>query len=284
MFKTDQPDRSTRDAILALAAELETADGTGPLNESATLVVRGERPGTFYISLADDVLAGFAVADPREATIVAGVRPSHRRRGLGSGLLSAALDDFGDYSVWAFGTQPGAVGLAEHLGLVAARGLLKLGRALGEERVGPIPEGYRITTYHDSDAEQVVAVNAAAFAHHPEQGKLTVEEFHGLTLQPWFSPEGLFVGRQGDEVAGFHWTKRHDADNGEVYVLAVHPDHGGVGLGRVLLETGLAHLEDIGCKAVHLYVEAEAQRVVRMYRSANFEQINLDTSYRREDA
>lgn len=284
MTKVSQPEVHHREAILALAAELLAADGTSPLNESATLVVAGERPGDFQLALDGDDLVGFAVADPRERTVVGGVRPSHRRRGLGSRLIADALAEHPDYSVWAFGTLPGAVGLAEHLGLRPVRGLLKLGRELRDEPVAAVPDGYRITTWTEPDTQALVALNARAFAHHPEQGRLTVEEFTGLTRQPWFSPEGLFLAKRGDELAGFHWTKRHDDGVGEVYVLAVDPDHGGAGLGRVLLETGLAHLERIGCRRVVLYVEADQERVVRLYRSANFDQINLDTSYRRKDA
>ena len=209
------------------------------------------------------------------------VEPARRRQGIGTRLLTAALAAHPDYSVWAFGTLPAAERLAARLSLVPVRRLLRLERNLGDEQVTPPPEGYRITTYSPRDAADVVAVNAAAFAHHPEQGRLTLEEFLGLTRQPWFSPDGLLLARRGEELAGFHWTKRHDAEAGEVYVLAVHPDHHGGGLGRSLLEAGLAHLARIGCHRVLLYVEADQERAVLLYRSAGFEQAAVDTSYRR---
>lgn len=89
------------------------------------------------------------------------------------------------------------------------------------------------------------------------------------------------MARDSDgQVVGFHWTKRHDQTTGEVYVLAVHPDHGGHGLGRALLEAGLAHLEAVGCTQVHLYVEGSQERVVRLYESARFDRISMDTAYR----
>lgn len=283
LSRVQQPEAADREAILTLADEAAAADGTSPLNESAALIVAGERPGDFHLSHEDGLLTGFAVADPRERTVVAAVRPSHRRRGIGSRLLAAALEAHPGHSTWAFGTLPAAAALAEHLGLAPVRGLLKLGRRLGDEAVGPVPEGYTIRPFAEEDAAAVVAVNAAAFAHHPEQGKLTLDEFRALTRQDWFSADGLFVAHHGPEVAGFHWTKRHDGETGEVYVLAVHPEHDGQGLGRVLLETGLAHLAEIGCTQVVLYVEADQERVVRLYNSANFNQVNLDTSYARKD-
>ncbi|NHB85488.1 hypothetical protein G7085_15025 [Tessaracoccus sp. HDW20] len=69
----------------------------------------------------------------------------------------------------------------------------------------------------------MVAVNAAAFVHHPEQGRLTVDEFDDLTRQSWFDPAGLLVAKRDATVAGFHWTKRHGGGLGEVYVMAVAP-------------------------------------------------------------
>lgn len=270
-------------AVLSLADRAGAVDGVRPLNESAELIITGQRPGEVLVEEVDGEIAGYAVVDSRESTVILAVDPLHRRRGLGTRLLTRALAAGPDFSVWAFGTLPAAEAFAAAVGLEPVRGLLKLGRDLGEEPLGEVPEGYRVTTYSPEDAEQVVAVNAVAFAHHPEQGKLTVEEFLGLTTQPWFSADGLFLARRQDDVAGFHWTKRHDDATGEVYVLAVHPDHGGAGLGRVLLETGLVHLERIGCSRVILYVEAAQERVVTLYRSAGFTTLNLDTSFRRKD-
>ena len=124
-------------------------------------------------------------------------------------------------------------------------------------------------------------MNAAAFAHHPEQGRLTVEEFDQLAAQDWFDPGGLFVAHAADgEVAGFHWTKRHGGGLGEVYVIAVAPGHEGKGLGRALLDRGLDHLAAVGDTRVQLYVEASEQRVVRLYRNAGFEIAQTDTAYR----
>ena len=151
-----------------------------------------------------------------------------------------------DYTVWAFGTLPGTSALAKRLGLTAIRQLLRMERGLDAPGGVQIPEGYEVVPYDPADADSIVAVNSAAFSHHPEQGKLTVEEFQQLTQQDWFDPAGLFVAKRGDDVAGFHWTKRHGDGLGEVYVIAVAPGHDGLGLGRVLLQTGLNHLHAMG--------------------------------------
>ena len=78
-----------------------------------------------------------------------------------------------------------------------------------------------------------VAVNAAAFASHPEQGRLTVADLRARMAQPWFDPAGLLMvvpsrAGEGPTVAGFHWTKVHDGPTddpatrrGEVYALSL---------------------------------------------------------------
>jgi len=158
-----------------------------------------------------------------------------------------------------------------------------MGRPLAGIAAVPAPPGYRILPFEATDTDGVVAVNRAAFTRHPEQGRLTVDDFQALARQPWFDAGGLLVAHHDDEVTGFHWTKRHDATLGEVYVLAVHPNHGGVGLGHALLTAGLAHLHSIGCENVELYVEASEERVVALYAATGFRTLTVDTAYRRGD-
>lgn len=269
-----------RDAVLRIADACHQTDGVAPFNESATLAIRGSRPATFL--LADDGLGvvGAATLDPRERTIQLAVDPAHRRLGHGTALLEEALAEQPDHAVWAFGTLPAAVALAARLDLVPVRELLKLGREIGPEEVPPTPDGYRLATYEPGDAPGIVATNAAAFAEHPEQGQLDLEGFSTLAAQDWFDPQGLVVAKRDDEVVGFHWTKRHGPDLGEVYVLAVHPDHAGQGLGKVLLAAGLTHLAEQGCTEVVLYVEADQPRAVGLYRSASFVDVGKDTQFR----
>ncbi len=272
-----------RHHVHELLSQVTDTDGVRPVNESADLVIAGHRPGRFLLATDDDLIVGLAVLDERDNTIQLAVHPEHRRQGHGATLLKAALQQSPESSVWAFSTLAGAKALADAVGLQPERELLKMTRPLADEVQPVIPDGWRIRPFDAADAEGVVATNAAAFAHHPEQGKLTLEEFHDLTRQPWFSREGLLVTtpvNDGDDVGGFHWTKRHDERVGEVYVLAVHPEHSGLGLGRALLAAGLAHLSQIGCTEVILFVEASEERVVEMYRSASFVTITTDTSYR----
>jgi mycothiol synthase len=90
----------------------------------------------------------------------------------------------------------------------------------------------------------------------------------------WRSAEG-----DAEQLLGFHWTKWHSHDSdevpahepvGEVYVLAVHPRAQGLGLGRALLEAGLAHLYDRDCRLAVLYVDCADAAAVRLYESSGF--------------
>lgn len=272
--------QTMQDALRGLVAEITAHDGISPINESASLGIDGLRDADFFFMGRRSDPHGFVVCDERESTLQVGVHPQHRRRGYATELLTEALRSYPAFSAWAFGTLPGAPELARRVGLVPTRELLRMERDL------PVPgddaaTGYEIGPFMTADREQVVAVNAAAFAHHPEQGRLTVEEFDQLAAQDWFDPDGLFVAHAADgEVAGFHWTKRHGGGLGEVYVLAVAPAHEGKGLGRALLSRGLRHLAAVGDARVQLYVEAAEQRVVRLYRNAGFEIAQTDTAYR----
>lgn len=282
MLDLDALPAATRLELQALVEGAASSDGVQPINESGELVMAGHRPGHFLVETVDEGAVGVAVVDERDQSIQVVVDPEHRRKGHGSRLLKAALGMHPDHGVWAFGTLPGAVALARALQLTPSRELLEMSRTLGEETAPAVPPGWQIRTYRDEDAEGIVAVNAEAFAHHPEQGKLTLQEFRDLTAQPWFSADGLFVATpaaDSADIAGFHWTKRHDDAVGEVYVLAVHSSQAGHGLGRSLLEAGLSHLWAIGCTEVILFVEASEERVVQMYRSASFVTSKTDTSY-----
>jgi mycothiol synthase len=71
---------------------------------------------------------------------------------------------------------------------------------------------------------------------------------------------------------------------GEVYAVGVHPAASGRGLGRLLMEAGLARLRDRRVEAVTLYVEADNLPAVSLYRSLGFTDHTIDVQYARTDA
>lgn len=248
-------------------------DGVSPINESGELVLRGQRPGEIY-----DRKTAAAIADLRDGTIMLAVHPEHRRKGHGTALLRQVLADHPNLTVWAFDSLKGSAALARKVGLRARRTLLRMERPLTSDDVIPDDATTGFTPRH---ADTIVALNAAAFAHHPEQGKLTRREFDNLCAQPWFRPEGLRLLHVDGTLAGFHWTKQHGDGLGEVYVIAVHPQHEQQGFGRMLLAAGLSHLREQRCDRAQLYVEGKEERVVNMYEAAGFRVVAKDTSYER---
>jgi mycothiol synthase len=215
------------------------------------------------------------------------VDPPARRRGIGSLLASAGLAAGGeDARVWAHGNLEPARATARSLGLVVRRELLQMRRSLRDLPAPATSQGVSITTYSgpDDDAD-LLRVNNAAFAWHPEQGGWTDADIAERRGEPWFDKDGLFLGRDDatGELLGFHWTKVHDEDLGEVYVVGVDPAAQGRGLGATLTLTGLHHLakrlSGSAQPTVMLYVEADNAAAVNTYRNLGFDVHSVDVAY-----
>lgn len=272
-----------RPAAAALLEVVRDHDGRAPdgLPDAATPVV---------IALVDGTLAGLAWregGDPAELY----VHPDHRHRGIGRALAGQIGTDGG---IWAHGTFPAARALAESLGAHPTRRLLQLRRPLDAAAPLPVspPSGVTIRTFRPGTADETsfLAVNARAFAWHPEQGRLDTAGLHAQMAQPWFDPHGFFLAvttdsatdsaTDDDTVLGFHWTKVHEQERlGEVYVIAVDPDSPIRGLGTPLLNAGLNHLAARGLGTVILYVEADNTAATGLYDRAGFTTHQTDTVF-----
>jgi len=62
-------------------------------------------------------------------------------------------------------------------------------------------------------------------------------------------------------------------------VVGVDPDRQGEGLGRKLVGAGLARLASRGIRTAALYVEADNEPAVRLYRSFGFANHSIDIQY-----
>ena len=289
----DRLSASEIDEILALAAAAEQADGVYPLSEDVVLRVRGagEPVGRVHLLAGtDDGLAGYAYLDPTDPEGPAGelvVDPRARRRGHGSALLAAA--GAGPLRFWAHGDEPGAQAFAEKNGFERVRVLWQMRRPLAVPLPdAPLPPGVTVRGFRPGfDEEAWLGVNARAFAHHPEQGRWTIDDLRLREREPWFDPAGFLLAVDiEDTVLGFHWTKVHppagdDPALGEVYVLGVDPAGHRRGLGAALTVEGLRHLAAEGLTTAMLYVDESNTAAVALYRRFGLEIYHADVSYQR---
>jgi mycothiol synthase len=130
----------------------------------------------------------------------------------------------------------------------------------------------------DDDEAAWVEVNNRAFAHHPSQGRETIDSLHAQMREDWFDPNGFLVlddAERPGHLAGSCWTKIHparaeDPALGEIYVIGVDPRHEGHGLGRTLVLAGLDHLAAAGPAVGMLYVEADNAPALALYDRLDF--------------
>jgi mycothiol synthase len=251
------------------------ADGVEPLDEGAWRRLR-HHADELQVTLEPGI--GFAVVDGDLLHLV--VAPDHRRQGVGRRLLAQAVGErAGPWQAWSHGDHPAAAALARRTGFDRVRELWVMRRSLPTSSAPPPGDGrtYEVRSFRPGDEAEVVRVNAAAFAHHPEQGSMDADELAERMAEPWFDPAGLLVAADGDRLLGFHWTKRHSATLGEVYVVGIDPASQGLGLGRVLVDAGLRHLRDGGGEDVLLYVESDNVPAVRLYEGLGFTHAPTDT-------
>ena len=262
----------------ALEGVLEAAVGVGPSRASGT-------------------------ASVTEAEFV--IDPDARRHGHGRALLHRLLVDApGEVLFWAHGGHPAARRLAASHGLEPVRELLHL---RGEVPAAPAPLAEFAYIAHparetwatlansasrEGAVDALLAVNARAFAEHPEQGRMTRAEFDALAAEPWFDPEDVLLAWDGDTLVGFCWlkvegasrapsrTSGHRSATGEFYVVGVDPAAQGQGWGRRLVAAGMARLASRGIQHAHLYVEADNAPALRLYREFGFHEDSVDIQYR----
>ncbi|MFC6233782.1 GNAT family N-acetyltransferase, partial [Leucobacter soli] len=169
--------------------------------------------------------------------------------------------------------------------------------AIDEDR--ELLEGFAVQAFDprdDEQAERWVRVNAAAFASHPEQGAVTLEDFAATTREAWFDPEDLLLAfdtgattssgerrssgaddedddRRHGRLAGYTWIKTIRTPGHtetELYVLGVDPAYAGRGLGAALLGETLRRMAAHAPDRITLYVDGDNGTARGLYDRAGF--------------
>jgi mycothiol synthase len=272
-------------SVLRLRADAEAVDHIVALNEAAVLHLRRPHPTTRHLLVSEDGdLVGYAQLELgtewSAGQLV--VSPNHRRQGVGRQLLRRLImESPTPLRVWAMGDTPAARALATGVGMVRQRELLIMERRLDDELTEPvIPPGVQIRTFvPGQDEQEWLRVNAAAFASHPEQALIDLDDLNDRMAESWFDARGFFVATKDGSMVGFHWTKQHQDQLGEVYVLGIAPWAARQGLGKALLLTGLRWLQQQGNSRVKLYVESDHQAAIELYLTYGFATASRDVMY-----
>jgi len=316
------PSPSSPEALTGLIGRARAADGQPPFSDQSLVEAgRGER--ALLVSESGSVLVGAAIVGPDEFELV--IDPDARGAGEGAALVSRVLAEHPAATfAWAHGDHPASRALAARFGFEPVRTLLQL-RAevpLPEEAGGRLevkaqlsgslrdalraPQGADRDSLPEERAPRAsrrehpqatvpfrpedddaawLALNARAFAAHPEQGGLTQRDLDDRKAEPWFDPGDFLILRDGEHMIGFCWLKVEEADGheqvGEFYAVGIDPDRQGEGLGRVLMDAGFARLAERGIRTAALYVEADNEPALALYRRYGFAQHTIDVRYRR---
>lgn len=151
-------------------------------------------------------IAGLAIYNRSDHAIEIAVRPPHRRHGLGRHLAQTAAVTWPNQPFWAHGNHPAAQALAHAVGWSASRDLWTMRRRVTPEdaatwhKQAVFPHNFWLSSLAEQQQaasadplEQFLAVNARAFANHPEQGSLTRTQVTERLQTDWGNPAGLLL-------------------------------------------------------------------------------------------
>ena len=155
------------------------------------------------------------------------------------------------------------------------RHILKIHRSL-QGRIPDTDHGFAIESFDPTkDKQSWLDLNNLIFAHHPDQGNWTMQDVENRMAEPLFDADGFFLAIENHHLVGSCWTKIHrdlvnKAPVGELYVVGTHPDHHGHGIARAVSIKALNYLVDKGIKDAMLYVDADNEKALNLYKSLGF--------------
>lgn len=185
---------------------------------------------------------------------------------------------FGAVSVWSHRQSLDAA--LQRSGFSVVRELAQMAIAV------PVAgSGYDIVTrpFQATDIETVVALNRVAFASHREAASLDASDVAELMARKGFDQQGFLILEEEQEIIGFCWTRVHENGDGEIYRIAVSPEHQGGGLGRSLTVAGFEHLHrQPGVDRGMLWVDTANRQALPLYEHIGMTRVAVNREFEGE--
>jgi mycothiol synthase len=224
-------------------------------------------------------IAAYAVAFPHGPTLELDgfVHPDQQGRGLGAWLVERAEQRARELGLpklyaWSLAGDERAHALFEQFGM---RELRRFYRMLIELDAAPPPaewpDGLRVATFEEKDAEVFHAALSEAFADEWNFVPTPFEQWRELRLvkDPDFDPTLWFVVWDGDEIAAVIRNEANRSDAGFVAALGVRRPWRKRGLGLALLRHTFGEFYRRGQPRIALGVDAENPTgATRLYERA----------------
>ncbi len=277
IIRTYQP--TDHQAALSLINAAAEHDRTRRLSaEALALQAEGSAVIAFSAEGAAAAFAWWQLQQGQSYLLEGWVHPAFRRRGYGSGLLTAAevfvrQHGGGTLRGRAYEDIAGARTLFERKGYTLERRFYTMRTVLTPERElrADLPQGISIRTFERGDLEALVAADNEIFADHwgSVPRRLELWEYQMILSRP-YNPSLWLIAFQDSEIVGecLCGASQHgDPQEGHISSVGVRRSWRGCGLGRALLTHGLRALRDHGFKAASLHVDAENHTAINLYRS-----------------
>ncbi len=280
---------STRAAVYDLVETVQRSTGHRPLSDQHWLdLEHGGHDSSSVVAFADGIVIGYCQVSfgnaswglelVRDPNLQLGQAADVARQLIDTALGVIAEAGGGNVNWWVYEPSDDITAICDASGLQPGRTLLQMRVALPLDTTTPLETRPFVVGV---DEQSWLDVNNAAFAAHPEQGGWDLDTLEQRELEPWFDPHGFLLHERDGRLAAFCWTKMHpdgdiaaDHDSpsllGEIYVIAVHPDFHGLGLGRALTVAGLASIATRGARSGMLYVDANNTAAMTLYTHLGF--------------
>jgi mycothiol synthase len=208
------------------------------------------------------------------------VRPSHRRRGIGTRLLEEAMA----YSQ-ALGARVVQIPLLDEMTggrqLAEKEGFSVVRVYWGMELEGEVPKArfrypFRCRHFMPGDEQTLAGIHNRAFGSSWGFRPYSAADVSYRVQMSSCRPEGIFFATHGDAVVGYCWTRIEEehapqkAVSGAVWLLGVDPHYRRCGLGRALLITGVNYLRGLGITRVSLTVDSRNYPAIAMFEELGF--------------